>query len=255
MRLSLLIGLFLLISVPGFSADYVEPTTGMEFVLIKGKSFDMGDFSKKDDFATPPHKVHVKDFYIGKYEVTFDQYDQFCEATKRDKPSDEGWGRGNRPVINVTWQDAVAFAQWLSKKTGKTFRLPSEAEWEFAAKSGLSTPFWWGHQPVEGTANCKDCGTAWQGQKTAPVGSFKANPYGVHDMTGNVYEWCADLRNDNYINAPSDGSAWLTGMPGWRISRGGSWYQYSSEMRYFARCWDRENNHFKDVGFRLVMEP
>jgi formylglycine-generating enzyme required for sulfatase activity len=242
-------------ALPALAADYVDPTTGMEFVLIKGKPFDMGDLRKKDPFAVPAHKVAIGDFYMGKYEVTFAQYDKFCAETKRDQPDDAGWGRDNRPVINVSWQDATDFAAWLSKKSGKTFRLPSEAEWEFAAKSGLSTPFWWGKDPVKGIANCKDCGSEWSGQMTAPVGSFDPNPYGLFDMTGNVYEWCYDVRNDNYQAAPNDGTPWLTGISGWRITRGGSWYQHASEMRYYVRSWDRDQGRYNDVGFRLVMEP
>ena len=188
-------------SSQAFAADYIELTTNMEFVLIKGGKFDMGDITRKDSFAVPAHKVAISDFYLGKHEVTFKQFDIFCDETGRSKPDDSGWGRDNRPVINITWSDALAFAEWLSSKTDKSFRLPSEAEWEYAAKSGLTTPFWWGQTAVKGVANCKDCGSQWDGKMTAPVGSFRPNPYGLFDMTGNVYEWCFDIRNDNYQGA------------------------------------------------------
>ena len=104
-------------------------------------------------------------------------------------PDDNGWGRGKRPVINVSWQDAVDFATWLSKKNKRTFRLPTEAEWEYAAKAGTSTPYWWGHKLLPGMAVCNACGSDWDGKSTAPVGSTKPNPWGVYDMNGNVWEW------------------------------------------------------------------
>ena len=227
----------------------------IQFVRIASGKFDMGDIKKKDILAVPAHKVTISDFYIGKYEVTFDQYDRFCEATGRKKPDDMGWGRGNQPVINVSWDDAMAYAAWLTKISSRIFRLPSESEWEYAARSGRSTAYWWGADPVKGTANCSDCGTEWDNKRPTLVGTFEANPWGLHDMTGNVYEWCLDLRNDNYVGAPADSSPWLTGDQAWRITRGGSWKQQSAEMRYFARSWDRISNKYSDVGFRLVLEP
>jgi len=235
--------------------DYIDPVTGMEFLLIKGGTFDMGDLKRKDLLAVPPHKVTVADFYIGKYEVTFEQYDKFCDETKREKPSDEGWGRGNRPVINVSWDDAVEFANWLSGKTGHVFRLPSESEWEYAARGGRSTPYWWGYDPAKNVANCSDCGSTWDNTSTTPVGSFSPNPYGLFDMTGNVYEWCLDYKNETYEGAPQDGSAWQQGASSHRITRSGSWRQSIIETRSFARCWELKEDRKEDVGFRLVREP
>jgi formylglycine-generating enzyme required for sulfatase activity len=235
------------------AADYTEPTTGMEFVKITGGRFIMGDLYGTDEFAKPTHVVTAPNYYIGKYEVTFDQYDQFCEATKREKPSDEGWGRGDLPVINVSWKDAVAFTEWLSKETGKTFRLPTEAEWEYAARGGKESPYWWGNDIGVGLTNCRDCGGEWL-QQTTPVGTYSANPYGLYDTSGNVYEWCLDHKNRNYVGAPEDGTAWLSGDDTQRIDRGGSWKELALDLRNSTRCWDRVDFKSNALGFRVVME-
>ena len=128
----------------------------------------------------PKHKVTLNRFYISRYEVTFQEYDRFAQATGRTLPNDQGWGRGDRPVINVSWDDAVAYAQWLSTNTGYTYRLPTEAEWEYAASSGKNSLYWWGYHIGEDRANCYDCGSQWSGDRTAPVGSFKPNTFGLH---------------------------------------------------------------------------
>ncbi|MBW6513110.1 MAG: formylglycine-generating enzyme family protein [Desulfuromonadaceae bacterium] len=240
---------------------YTDPTTGMQFVYIPGGTFIMGDPSGKDPFAVPAHEVTVKPFYLGKYEVTFAEYDKFARETKRDLPDDMGWGRGIRPVINVTWHDAVAFTKWLSKKTGKTFRLPSEAEWELAGRGGTTTYYYWGDNLGRSNANCDGCGSPWDDKQTAAVGSFRANPYGLYDMTGNVYEWCLDSRHRSYEGAPKDGSAWLKkGQKDsrgreFRINRGGSWFQPAREMTIYRRCWDAAEDKRAELGFRVLLEP
>jgi formylglycine-generating enzyme required for sulfatase activity len=235
--------------------DYTDPATGLSFVLIRGGTFDMGDISKKDPYAVPAHRVSVGDFYLGRTEVTFAQFDLFCEATGREKPADEGWGRGDRPVINVTWFDAVDFTLWLSGQSGRTFRLPSESEWEYAARAGTVTPYWWGFQMTPNVANCADCGSIWDGKSTAPVGSFRPNPFGLMDMTGNVYEWCFDTFHEKYMGAPADGTPWLFGDTASHINRGGSWHQFSSEIRSSARSWNRSEQKLDDIGFRVLLEP
>jgi len=235
---------------------FKDPTTGMTFVLVPEGSFTMGDPSGKDPFAVPAHEVTVKAFYLGKYEVTFAEYDQFAKETKRPLPDDEGWGRGIRPVINVSWDDAVAFTRWLSKKSGRKFRLPSEAEWEFAARAGTQTRFYWGDDFGRANANCSECGSPWDGRQTAAIGSFSPNPLGLYDMTGNVYEWCQDTRHRSYEGAPKDGSAWISKKDqNFRINRGGSWFQPAGEMTVFRRCWDRADQTRRELGFRVLMEP
>jgi formylglycine-generating enzyme required for sulfatase activity len=232
----------------------VETIVGIEFVRIKAGSFVMGDiYAKGMKFERPTHKVTLKPFYIGQFEVTFDQYDAFCSATGRAKPNDEGWGRGQRPVINVTWKDAVAYADWLSKKTGRKIRLPSESEWEYAARAGKSSPYWWGHSPGVNLANCSDC-LSKKPTQTTPVGSFSPSPFGLYDMNGNVYEFVADDWHENYDGAPTDGSAWLDGDSKNRVSRGGCWYYGPADMAVYKRNWDFDEP-YNYQGFRVVLEP
>lgn len=233
---------------------YVDPVTGMEFVKIPGGTFIMGETIQ--DVARPPHKVKVKPFLTGRFEVTFDQYALFCAATKRELPDDNGWGRGSRPVINVSWQDAVAFTEWLSAQSGRKFRLPSEAEWEFAARGGTTTLFPWGNELGENLANCNGCGSTWDNKSTAPVGSFKPNGYGLYDVVGNVYEWVLDLRHDSYQGAPATASPWLQGdTTGERVYRSASFLQHPREMTVSRRCWDNPEIRKNEIGFRVVLEP
>lgn len=235
-------------------ADYTDPVTGMEFMAIPGGTFLMGNV--EDDNAKPVHEVTIKPFLLGRFEVTFEQYAKFCSSTGRLIPSDSGWGMANRPVINVTHQDAVDFTKWLSEKTGKTFRLPSEAEWEYAARGGAATKFPWGDEIGKNQANCIGCGSEWDGRMTAPAGSFAPTSYGLYDMVGNVYEWALDAVHYDYNGAPSDGSAWMaTSVNGQhRINRGGSWMRPVREMPVARRCWDGMDEKRNEVGFRVLME-
>lgn len=235
------------------AADYVEPNTGMEFMEIPGGNYVMGDDT--DRFAKPAHAVTIQPFLFGRYEVTFDQYGLFCKATGRAVPTDQGWGMETRPVINVSWQDAVAFTEWLSKKTGRTFRLPSESEWEYAARAEASTIYPWGDGLGENMANCRDCESPWSGKTTAPVGSFSPNGFGLFDMNGNVYEWTLDAKSGSYEGAPVDGSARTAEGPVDRITRGGSWMRVSKHITASTRCWDRQDRQLSEVGFRVVLEP
>ena len=193
--------------------------------------------------------------------MTFAEYDQFARETKRELPDDEGWGRGIRPVINVSWHDAVAFTTWLSKKTGKTFRLPSEAEWEYAARAGTTTRFYWGDSFGRANANCYKCGSPWDGQQTAAVGSFSPNPFGLYDILGNVYEWNLDTQHESYKGWSTNGKARTSGGfkdsrgRKFRANRGGSWFQPAIEMNIYRRCWDAEEDKRNELGFRVLMEP
>ncbi len=237
--------------------DEVLESVG-EMVPITGGSFMMGSVSDEGwRDQQPPHRVTVPSFFMGKYEVTFDQYDLFARDTNRDFPGDKGWGRGNRPVVKVSWEDATAYAKWLSEKAGKKYRLPTEAEWEYAARAGTATTFYWGDDIVTDRANCDGCGSRWDGSKTAPVGSFSANSFGLHDMAGNVWEWVQDTIHDSYEGAPADGSAWIDGDGSkyHRVLRGGSWNDEPSRVAsayrgtYFGMSRiSRENG----IGFRLV---
>lgn len=260
MRLRILLALFLLVSFFPLTAfaqsrvAYTDPVIGMKFVAVPAGSYQMG--STLDTTAQPVHKVSIKPFLIGLYEVTFAEYAQFCAATRRELPDDGGWGMGNRPVINVSWDDAVAFTDWLSAKSGRKFRLPSEAEWEYAARGGTTTPFPWGPNLGKNRANCNGCGSVWDNKSTAPVASFKPNGYGLYDVIGNVYEWCLDLQHDNYQGAPDDGSPWL--QPGRsieRVYRGAAFNQPPVEMPVSRRCWGLPDTRDTMTGFRVLLEP
>ncbi|MEZ6030154.1 MAG: SUMF1/EgtB/PvdO family nonheme iron enzyme [Hyphomonadaceae bacterium] len=181
-----------------------------EMALLPGGSFTMGDIAGKGYAQEkPPHEVMIaRPFAIGVYEVTFAEWDACVADGGCDgyRPSDAGWGRDKRPVINVSWYDAKAYTDWLSAKTGKPYRLPSEAEWEFAARAGTSTLFWWGNEVGQGHANCPGCGSQWDGTQTAPVGSFSPNAFGLYDTAGNALEWVEDCGSDNYNETPTDGA-------------------------------------------------
>ena len=170
------------------------------------------------------------------------------------RPADEGWGRGDRPVINVSWQDAQSYVSWLSRETGEDYRLPSEAEWEYAARAGSTTKYSWGNEIGRNRANCERgrCGDSYR--NTAPVGSFGANAFGLHEMHGNVWEWVEDCWNSSYEGAPSNGSAWLRGKCEERVVRGGSWDNaprlLRSAMRYRGNAGDRD---YSGVGFRVAL--
>src|SRR5262245_704849 len=177
---------------------------------------------------------------------------------------DAGWGRDNRPVINVSWHDAKEYAGWLSQKTGKTYRLLSAAEWEYAARAGSTTAFWWGQDVGKGNANCNGCGSVWDHIKTARVGSFRPNDFGLYDTAGNVGEWVEDCSHDTSgaladrgrdRGAPTDGSPWFGGDCTYRDLRGGSWTSFPSAVRsavhyqYLADSWANVN------GFRVARAP
>ena len=230
---------------------------GPEMVVIPAGTFEMGDVQgAKDELPVRMVKIQ-KPFAIGQYEVTFDDYDQFATAAKDKLPDDRGWGRGRRPVINVSWYDAVEYAKWLSEQTGKRYRLPTEAEWEYAARGGKATAYWWGNNFDKGMANCNGCGSRWDNEQTAPVGSFKPNPFGTYDMAGNVNEWVEDCVHTNYNGAPTNGSAWKEaggGDCGQRVVRGGSWNSTPVSLRASYRDRGNADGRGYNVGFRLAQD-
>ena len=232
-----------------------------EMVVVPAGSFRMGCVSGQDclDDEFPVHEVRVPSFALGRYEVLFEEYDRFVAATGRESPpdgwpwEDVGWGRGGRPVINVSWEDATAYAEWLSAETGERYRLPSEAEWEYAARAGTTTAYSWGADIGQNRANCRDCGSRWDEEQTAPAGSFAANAWGLHDMHGNVWEGVEDCWHDSYARAPADGSAWTRGGDcGRRVLRGGSWDNPPWVLRSAIRSWNGVGDRYVDVGFRLA---
>jgi formylglycine-generating enzyme required for sulfatase activity len=223
-----------------------------EVVVVPAGSFQMGSAS---EFENPVHNVKIeKPFAIGRHEVTFDEWDQCVEEGGcKHRPDDRDWGRGDRPVINVSWLDAKAFVAWLSQKTGKTYRLPSEAEWEYAARGGASTPYWWGRDVGARQANCREC-KADNPQQTLPVGSFKPNPFGLFDTAGNAAEWVEDCWNDNYRGAPVNGTAWQTGQCRLRVLRGGAYDSQARYLRSQSRFRYDSDVRFSANGFRVLRE-
>ena len=225
-----------------------------EMVVIPEGRFRMGCVSGKncDDDEKPVHEVRVASFELAKYEVTFEEYDRFTVVTGRKSPKDEGWGRGRRPVINVSWEDAVAYTEWLSAQTGERYRLPSEAEWEYAARAGSTTKYSWGNEIGHNRANCDGCGSQWDYEKTAPVGLFGPNALGLHDMHGNLWEWVQDCWNDSYRGAPADGSAWTSGNCERRVLRGGSWGDEPGVLRAAYRNRITTGYRYGNYGFRVA---
>ena len=156
-------------------------------------------------------------------------------------------------MVNVRWQDAVAFTEWLSKNTARTVRLPSEAQWEYAARAGTSTHYWWGNKLETNMANCNECGSQWDRKMTAPVGSFRANPWGLHDMTGNVEEWLADTAHENYENAPATAEPWLGGDAEQHPLRGGAYSTSSRHLKSYFRNWYYGSKPMRATGFRVAI--
>ncbi|MEZ5598916.1 MAG: SUMF1/EgtB/PvdO family nonheme iron enzyme [Pseudomonadales bacterium] len=206
------------------------------------------------DEEKPSHEVTIRAFRLSRGEITFAQYDAFADATKRAKPDDKGWGRDNRPVMNVNWMDAIAFTEWLSGQTGVRYRLPTEAEWEYAARAGTTTVYSWGNDVGFGNANCPGCGSNWDGDRTAPSGSFPANAFGLHDMHGNVWEWVQDCWQPGYADAPGDGSARRTTTCSAHVLRGGSWLDNPSYLRVAYRNWLGSALKDVNIGFRVAVD-
>ncbi|MEC9340807.1 MAG: SUMF1/EgtB/PvdO family nonheme iron enzyme [Pseudomonadota bacterium] len=227
---------------------------GPVMLELPGGMFEMGSPAHSLNFdERPQHSVEVKPFAIGRFEVTFADYRRFTAAAKTSDPADAGWGHADRPVINVSWNDAQAYAAWLSRQTGETYRLPSEAEWEYAARAGTPDDYWWGITMKTDAANCWGCGSAL-GEQTVPVGSFAANPWGLADTAGNVAEWVADCYHPTYSGAPADGSAWVDPGCTERVVRGGSWNGTAEAARVTKRMALAADAQRDFVGFRLVRE-
>ena len=226
---------------------------GPEMVVIPAGRFRMGCLSKDDDCSDsekPVREVTIaQPFALSAHEVTFEDYDRFARPTKVD---DRGWGRGRRPVIVVSWHEARDYVEWLSDQTGAEYRLPSEAEWEYAARAGTTTKYGWGDAIGVNRANCRGCGSRWDDVRTAPVGSFRPNGFGLYDMHGNVSEWVADCYYYNYVGAPADGSARLRSECSSPVLRGGSWATPPGYIGAADRGVDGAGNRYDFVGFRVA---
>ena len=254
-----------------------DGSLGPQMVMIPADTFRMGDIQGEGyDNELPVHEVSVKGFAMGRYEVTVGEFRQFVEATHYKTEAEKGNGcyvfsgdtpgykedanwhnpyfsqDDNQPVICVSWDDAMAYTEWLSQQTAQQYRLPTEAEWEYAARAGTETKYWWGNEIGSNQENCDndDCGDSFE--YTAPVGSFAANPYGLYDTMGNVWEWVADNWHENYEGAPTDESVWEGGNESRRVLRGGSWNSFPTIARSTNRNWDYPHVRDDNYGIRVA---
>ena len=219
-----------------------------EMKTIRGSSFTMG--SDDDVTEKPPHQVTIKPFAISQYPISVREWNE-CAAAKAC--AFVATGNDDAPITNVSWSDAKQFVAWLAGATRKAYRLPSEAEWEYAARGGTQTKYWWGDQFQPGMANCKNCTDIAAAEQPVKVGSFKPNPFGLYDMGGGVDQWVEDCWHKNYQGAPSDGSPWVEGSCASHVIRSGSW---KNDARY-ARPANRDsydtNVRYPTHGFRVAL--
>lgn len=246
------------------------PTACPEMVLVPAGAFRMGspiDEEGRDHQEGPMHRVSfAHPFYVAKYDVTVGEFAAFVEETRHDAgrncngKSDVSWRNpgfpqdDTHPVVCVNFADAQAYVAWLSNKTGHTYRLLSESEYEYASRAGTRTAFWWGPKVGVNRANCAGCGSAWDRKGTSPVGSFPPNPWGLYDTTGNVYVWVSDCWNDIYDNATPDGSANTQGDCSMRGLRGGGWGSPIPHVRVAFRLADPAGARYDNMGFRVARE-
>ena len=266
-----------LASAPAPGETFRDCPNCPEMVVIPAGRFRMGDINGHSPTRggvsreKPVHEVRIaQPFMLGRYEVTFAEYDRYAQATGKTKPDDRGRGRGNYPVSSVNWEDAQGYVKWLSQETGQRYRLPSEAEWEYAARAGSTSVYSFGNDetrlcqwgngadetpPPDGGYLMQEHTTCRDGYAfaTAPVGSFKRNAWGVADMIGNVKEWVEDCWHFDYQGAPVDGSAWVSGDNcEYRVVRGGSFISGPVKVRPAYRNGEDPNERYSTQGFRLA---
>jgi formylglycine-generating enzyme required for sulfatase activity len=229
-----------------------------ELVVIPEGAFRMGSRGDAgNDNEHPAHPVTIAQrFALGRFPITRIEFARFVRSTGYRVGTDwidAGFDQSDRdPVVEINWLDAQAYIHWLSERTHQTYRLPSEAEWEYAARAGRPTEFWWGSDATGAAAFANFDGIADGFGNTAPVGSFQPNGFGLFDMAGNVWQWTSDCYNTSYDGAPADGSPWLTGDCTSRIVRGGSWYDPASALRAANRTGNHIIDHDNNVGFRVA---
>jgi formylglycine-generating enzyme required for sulfatase activity len=227
-----------------------------EMVVVAAGEFTMGSPATEEgryDNEEPQHKVTIaRRFAVAKLDVTFGDWDACVSVGGCPQVTDSGYGRGNKPVINVNWNDAQRYVAWFSRMTGKTYRLLTEAEWEYAARAGTTTAYYWGEAIGSGKANCNGCGSRWDNRESSPVGSFEPNALGLHDMAGSVWQWVQDCWHGSYSGAPADGSAWMNGDCGQHVIRGGSWLDPPRDLRSAFRLDVDTGNGATYLGFRVA---
>ena len=278
----LTVALALLPAAPALGQTFRDCDTCPEMVMLPGGSFRMGAVSgmkhpslpdrSGGGIELPVRTVQIRPFAVGRYEVLVGEYNGFanetrrqgkgCYASKGTSPFDEistfnpGFEQtSSHPVVCVSHQDAQAYVAWLSRKTGKRYRLLTEAEWEYAARAGTVTQYSWGNEVGRDRASCDGCGSAWDLKGTAPAGSFAPNAWGLYDMHGNAWEWVTDCWKASYRGSAPDGSAWMEGDCGARIFRGGSWGYEARFLRSAFRTWYDHGNRSDNGGFRVARDP
>jgi formylglycine-generating enzyme required for sulfatase activity/class 3 adenylate cyclase len=239
------------------AAPTTQPTTQLassvrvpEMTELRGGSFAMG--SNEDNSERPVHQVTIKPFAISKFPITVREWNE-CAAAKACGFT--ATGKDDAPVANVSWSDAKQYTVWLADATRKAYRLPSEAEWEYAARGGTQTKYWWGDQLQPGMANCKNCTDVAAADQPVKVGNFKPNPFGLYDMGGGVDQWVEDCWHKNYQGAPADGSAWVGGDCTSHVIRSGSWKNDARYVRPANRDSYDTNVRYPTHGFRVALSP
>jgi len=232
-------------------AEFRDCDTCPVMLPIPAGGFEMG--STEDPSERPPHRVTLRAFALGKFEVTAAEW-AACVAAQgcSYKPPTDASG-ARRPATNLSWADATEYVQWLQKLTGKPYRLATESEWEYAAAAGTTSRFYWGDQPGAGKADCKGCGPSHDERLPAEVGTFPANPWGLHGMAGGIAEWVDDCWHASYQGAPADGSAWRTASCSRHVLRGGSWLNPPADITVRVRNFYDTNVRYIANGLRVAL--
>ncbi len=247
--------------VPSYLQDTLRNgSLGPKLVIIPtGSGVVGGENFETFQNQSPQHKViSTQEYAMGVAEITFAEYDAFCKSTFTNCPDDNGWGRGSQPVNNVSWLDAMAYVEWLSEQTNQVYRLPSEAEWEYAARGGTSTKFWWGDEYIQGIDHCErhldGCPEGTELSKPGPAGRFTANPFGLFDVTSNLAEWVLDCDSPSHEGATSAMEPRLNGSCADFISKGSSWLNPQPYVHLSKRVGVSKAGKYKDLGFRVLRE-
>ena len=244
-----------LLALTALAACSSGPDNAPKMIELKPGTYAMGAPEGADaQQGQPQHPVTLRGFRLGETPVTFAQYDEFAKATGRPLPQDDGLGRGANPVINIDRGDALAYIAWLNETAGGGYRLPSEAEWEYAARAGTTTDFYWGNEPNPDMANTRTNGGRDKFEYISPVKSFPANPWGFFDMSGNVWEMTADCLFADYVGAPTDGSAHVEPGCAIHMVRGGDYSSSKRGQKPTARA--AAGDHFRSgsLGFRVAQD-
>jgi formylglycine-generating enzyme required for sulfatase activity len=227
-----------------------------EMIVIPAGEFTMGSPATekgRSEEEGPQHKVIiVRTFAVAKFDVTFADWDACVSVGGCPQRSHLDGGQVTKPVIYVTWDQAQQYVAWLTRMTGQPYRLLTEAEWEYAARAGTTTAYYWGDEIGTGNANCDGCGSQRDNKEPTPVGSFAPNAFGLYDMAGNVWQWVEDCNHSDYGGAPTDGSAWISGECSSRIARGGSGYAGLENVRSATRAWESPGVGYDGLGFRVA---